>query len=104
MGKPKKRSQAGIGECGNPACDKPKAPNRFTCEEHGAELDRIRKEMADDPLLIYNMRSDSQNRKMLPAKRNTKRRVCRVIGCYEIRVPPNAFCFAHQADHTQEED
>jgi len=81
-------------ECGNPYCNKERLLDRYVCEEHAQELDRIREELESDPKLLYNQRSDNEDREYTTEKTSRKPGlpICCNIGCFELRVPPNPYC------------
>ena len=59
------------------------------CAEHAVEMDRIRKEMEENPASLYNQRAASGRKRQRPP-------TCSQPGCYEIRVPPAPFCDEHE--------
>ena len=97
---PGKRSRRGVGECGNPFCTKPKAPDSFLCEEHRDQIRKWREEDDEDPWLIPNQKADSAVAKR--QKRRPTIPTCTVVGCYNERVPPSSFCFAHEGESIDE--
>jgi hypothetical protein len=102
----KKKSRRGVGQCGNPFCTEPKAPDRFLCVTHARDMDQIRSEFEEDPKLLYNQRSDNPDRLVTDPQSRNKRKpklpTCCKPGCYELRVPPAAFCFAHEGERGSE--
>lgn len=89
------------GFCGNPTCKEPRASGRYVCEFHAKEMDRIKKELVEDPRLLYHQRSDSKMRVFTEGKQAGKRKprgtpVCCAPGCYEHRMPPEPYCLTHQ--------
>lgn len=99
-GTPGKRSRRGIGECGNPDCKEPKAPESFLCEVHRDQMAQWRKEDEEDPWLIPNQRSDSAVAQK--QKRRPRIPTCTVIGCYNERISPSSFCFEHEGESNNE--
>lgn len=97
---PGKRSRKGIGECGNPQCSEPKAPESFLCIEHRDQIAKWREEDDEDPWLIPNQRSDSNVAKK--QKRRPTVPTCTEVGCYNERVPPSSKCFAHESEGTDD--
>jgi hypothetical protein len=94
-----KRSVRGEGECGNPHCDKPRAPDSYLCRKHKREMAMIRDKNDSDPTLTYNQRSDNPNRMLLERNQKQRRRkkpqepTCCFFGCYETRIPPEPYCY-----------
>lgn len=81
--------------------DPPAAGSRF-CAEHGANLARIKAEMAVDSAI--RGRSAVRAREAMPKKRPSTPTCCN-LGCFNERVPPAAFCDACvDAGATQEDD
>jgi len=72
------------------------------CKKHADFFEKIRQDLEENPMLLYNQRSDNPNR-MLIDKDTGKRKkskgknlpVCCVPGCFELRIPPDAYCFSH---------
>ena len=95
-GTPGKRSRRGIGECGNPFCEKTKAPESFLCEEHRDQIAKWREEDENDPWLIPTQRSDSEVAKT--QKKRPTIPTCTVVGCYNERIPPSTYCFEHEGE------
>lgn len=90
--------------CHTPNCAGEAIPGRRFCEPCAANLDRIRKELADDPKLLYNKRSDNSNRSLeTPTPKRKRLATCKLAGCFEIRVPPDLYCFVH-LEHQLEDD
>lgn len=87
--------------CGNPSCKKEPLEGRFVCDEHAGEMDRIKKELEEDPRLLYHQRSDNPNRRFTEpsGKVATKKAptvpTCKVLGCFQERVPPDIYCDQH---------
>lgn len=97
---PKFKTTPPPGICGNPRCDAKRQKGSYLCREHTKEMDRIRKEMLDDPRLLYNKRADNPKRKytqpMSVRGRGKRGPVCCAVGCYNERVPPDPFCDMHR--------
>jgi hypothetical protein len=96
----KKISKAGVGTCGTPRCNRPKAPGRYVCATHAQEMDRIREELETDPRLLYRLRSDNKDRVILDNGKSKKigkasLPTCCMPGCFELRVPPDIYCDHH---------
>lgn len=84
-------------------CKKEHEAGEKTCPEHTEFFARIRGEIEEDPMLIYNQRSDNPNRQLIDPTTGKRRKargkvlpVCCVPGCFELRVPPDAYCYEHQ--------
>lgn len=96
----RKQSTRGSGQCGRPDCVEPKAPNRHVCRGCAGDYDRIRKELEEDPKLLYHQRSDSERRVYTDESGKTKKRpttpTCRLPGCFQERVPPDIYCDGHR--------
>lgn len=89
-------------ECGTPRCAEPPAAGSRFCAEHGANLARIKAEMAVDSAI--RGRSAVRAREAMPKKRPSTPTCCN-LGCFNERVPPAAFCDACvDAGATQEDD
>lgn len=90
-------------ECVFQGCRKAPAEDRKTCDEHEEFFARIRAELEEDPMLIYNQRSDNPNRELIDKDTGKRKRsrgksapVCCVPGCFEHRVPPDPYCLEHR--------
>ena len=101
-----KHENRGIGVCGTPGCEHPRAPDSYLCSEHVGNMRRIRQELEDDPRLLYHKRSKSDKRRRIIGTQVMKTRVasvptCCYVGCYNHRVPPDPFCETH-SDQVQD--
>jgi hypothetical protein len=88
-------------ECSTPRCREPRIDGRRFCAGCAANLDRIREEFETDPLLLYNMRSDTRKDAESGAKRPQRPPTCCFPGCYEIRESGQSFCFAHENEGSE---
>jgi hypothetical protein len=80
--------------CKTPRCLSEAVPDGVFCQTHLDDLNRIKKELTDDPSLLFNKRSDVRLRGRQAPKR--KPPTCKAVGCFEIRVPPALYCFDHR--------
>jgi hypothetical protein len=83
-------------ECSTPKCSNKRLETRRFCGDCQKNLDRIREEFENDPLLLYNQRSDTRDDTRFDRARKPKPPVCRFVGCFEIREKDSVFCFAHE--------
>lgn len=84
-------------------CDTKPMRGKKTCKEHANFFNRVKQELEDNPMLIYNQRSDNPNRTLIDKDTGKRRKskgkslpVCCVPGCFELRVPPDPYCDTHQ--------
>lgn len=92
-----------IKECIVLECAKKPTNGKRTCKKHGDFFNRVRNELEENPMLIYNQRSDNPNRTLIDKDTGKRRKskgkslpVCCVPGCFELRVPPDPYCDKHQ--------
>lgn len=101
-----KHETRGIGVCGTPGCKRPRAPDSYLCSEHVGNIRRIREELEGDPRLLYHQSSKSNKRRVIEGSKVMRKRVqsvptCCYVGCYNHRIPPDAFCETH-SDQVQD--
>jgi hypothetical protein len=84
-------------------CEANPTRGKKTCKEHSNFFNRVRQELEENPMLIYNQRSDNPNRTLIDKDTGKRRKskgkslpVCCVPGCFELRVPPDPYCDTHQ--------
>jgi len=90
-------------ECIVLECEDKPMRGKNTCKEHANFFKRVREELEDNPMLIYNQRSDNPNRTLIDKDTGKRKKsrgkslpVCCVPGCFELRVPPDPYCDSHQ--------
>lgn len=93
----------GPTECCVLECKNERTKDSRSCKEHDKFFARIRDEIEDDPMLIYNQRSDSPKRQLIDSTNGKRKKpkgkvlpICCVPGCFELRVPPDPYCDDHQ--------
>lgn len=93
--------------CGTPGCEEDAIEGRRFCSPCAGNLDRIRQELTDDPMLLYNQRSDTRQSMDdgtgVRKKRTKSAPRCCKPGCFEHREPGTPFCFAHE-DEVEDDD
>lgn len=90
-------------ECIVLECDNASQRGKRTCKEHSNFFNRVKQELEENPMLIYNQRSDNPNRTLIDKDTGKRKRsrgknppICCVPGCFELRVPPDPYCDKHQ--------
>lgn len=90
-------------ECIVLECESPSQRGKRTCKDHSDFFKRVRDELEENPMLIYNQRSDNPNRTLIDKDTGKRKRsrgksvpVCCVPGCFELRIPPDPYCDRHR--------